>query len=149
MELKTIGVVRDAEQHPAKSAMDSIRSALDRAGLALSARYAEPGKPAVYALVLPDDCNPGMLETLLWKSVVDMPAAGCVEEYLDCAERYSGEPIQRRDKARAHAFLATRPLPHVSVGVAAQKGYWDFGHDAFAGVRAFLEKVAAQPDGGR
>ncbi len=103
----------------------------------------------MYALVLPDDCNQGMLETLLWESVADKPEAGCIEEYLDCAERCSGESIQRRDKARAHAFLATRPLPHVSVGVAAQKGYWDFDHPAFAGVRAFLKQVAAQANGGR
>ena len=45
------------------------------------------------------------------------------------------------DKARVHAWLATRPEPHVSVGFAAQKGYWDLDHAAFAGVREFLKAL--------
>lgn len=46
--------------------------------------------------------------------------------------------VQRRDKARAHAWLATQPLPHVSVGVAALRGYWNLDHQALDAARQFL-----------
>lgn len=39
-----------------------------------------------------------------------------------------------------HAYLATRDDPHVSVGVAARKGYWDLNHSALREVRSFLKE---------
>ena len=33
--------------------------------------------------------------------------------------------------------------PHVSVGVAAKKGVWDFEHAAFSNVREFLSRLGA------
>ena len=92
-------------------------------------------------MILPGDNQSGMLETLLCKSFKETPVDGCIDKFIDCARGLSDTEIQRLDKARAHAYLATRPLPHVSVGVAAQKGYWPFGHDVFADVRTFLRNL--------
>ena len=36
------------------------------------------------------------------------------------------------------AYLAGKPQPNVSVGVAARKGYWDPQHPVFSGLRRFL-----------
>ena len=52
------------------------------------------------------------------------------------------QSVQHPEKARAHAYLTTMPHPHASVGVAAQKGYWNFDHEAFEGVRRFLMSLA-------
>ena len=35
----------------------------------------------------------------------------------------------------------TKSDPHVSVGVAAQRGYWNLEHPAFGGVRLFLQSL--------
>ena len=41
-------------------------------------------------------------------------------------------------------YLATKPPPHVSVGVAAQKGCWKLDHAALDGVRGFLTSLEAR-----
>ena len=72
-------------------------------------------------MILPGDDQSGMLETLLCKSFEESPVDACIDEFIACARELPDTKIQRLDKARAHAYLATRPLPHVSVGVAAEK----------------------------
>ena len=144
--VERIGLVRDADDSAA-SAFQSVQSALAKAGLPHPSRPGElaAGPPIVGVWIMPDGKNPGMLETLLWESVGDPALRGCVEDFLRCAEA-AGQSIARPDKARAHAFVATRRRPEVSVGVAAQEGYWDFDHPAFDGLRAFLETVAGPED---
>lgn len=82
-----------------------------------------------------------MLETLLCRTFAGTEMDRCIDGFLQCAEE-SGSPIHRRDKSRAHAWLATRQDPHVSVGHAARKGYWNFDHEAFDGVRQYLRALA-------
>lgn len=120
---------------------------LDHANLPAPQRHDESAgeNPSVRVLVLPGDGRPGMLETLLCRTLTEHPVTRCVDDFLRCAEE-SGQHLQRRDKARAHAWLATQPLPHVSVGVAALKGYWDLDHRALEGVRRFLTALQGDAD---
>lgn len=138
----SIGIVRDADKNP-KGAFASVQSSLDNNRLPRPGRMGEQvaGPPSVAVAILPGGEKPGMLETLLWESVGDPAIRRCVEDFLRCAEE-AGQRIDRRDKTLAHAFLATRPDPHVSVGVAALKHYWNFDHPAFYGLRDFLRTVA-------
>ena len=139
-----IGVVRDAEKKPASDALASVRGALENAGLPAPSApdTITDGPPRVSVLVLPDGRTPGMLESLLGETVKGTPVADCIDEFLKCAERDGELEIKRPEKAFAHAFLATRPDPHVSVGHAAQRGYWDLDHPALEGVRSFLSDLA-------
>lgn len=140
--VSSIGVIRDAEESAA-NAFRSVQSSLRNAKLPVpaSARRRAGATPAVTVMILPDDNQSGMLETLLCKSFEEFPVNGCINEFIACARRILDTEIERLDKARAHAYLATRPRPHVSVGVAAHKGYWPFDHEAFADVRAFLRNL--------
>ena len=88
-----------------------------------------------------------MLESLLGETVRGTPVGDCIDEFLKCAERDGESEISRPEKAFAHAFLATRPDPHVSVGVAAQKGYWNLAHPVLDGVRSFLSALAPSSPG--
>ena len=97
----------------------------------------------MHVLIVPDGEEQGMLETLLYRSVADTPVNRCIEDFFRCVGNLPEVDIRRPDKARAQAYLATRPMPQVSVGVAAQRGYWPLNHEAFAGVRAFLKAVSA------
>ena len=149
-----IGIVRDAEggatephgggaaNNPAARAFQSVRGALEHVELPAPPGPMEPAgeSPTVRVFVLPGNDEPGMLETLLCRTFADTPEERCVETFLRCAKE-SGNPVERPDKARAHAWLATRRHPQVSVGVAAQKGYWDFDHQALDGVRQFLASL--------
>ena len=157
--VRMLGIVRDAETS-AQGAFQSVQSSLRNARLPVpvrpgeSARPGEPigAAPAVNVLILPGDGDHGMLETLLCRTFADTPVDRCIDDFFRCFETSeAGARIRNPDKARAHAFLATRKMPHVSVGVAAQKRYWgEFDHDAFRGIRRFLSSLqdGVPPDGG-
>ena len=80
-------------------------------------------------------------KTTLLEAIFLLVGAANARMAFQCAEE-AGDSIDRPDKARARAYLAMKPDQHVSVGVAARKGYWNFDHDAFDGVRGFLTSLA-------
>ena len=138
----SIGIVRDAEES-AEAARQSVESSVRNAGLPAPGDAEAGSTPAVHVLILPDGEEPGMLETLLCQTFASDPVNDCIDEYFDCVRLLPGVEFRRPDKARAQAFLATRPSPGVSVGVAAKKDYWCLDHEAFAGVRSFLTALSA------
>lgn len=140
--VRRMGIVRDAETS-ATSAFESVQSALRNASLAVPDQPAKlvPGKPNVGVLVLPGGADSGMLETLLCKTFAGTPVDRCVDELFACVKPLLPSELKRPEKARCRVWLATKPEPHLSVGVAAKRGYWELGHPALAGVRAFLKAL--------
>jgi len=140
--VESLGVARDAEE-TAEGAFESVRHGLENAGLPMPEVVGESasgaGSPTVAVFILGGDG--GMLETLLNRTVAEEPEQECVDLFLKCVEGVSGAPIGRPQKARAHAWIATRDHPEVSVGVAAQKGYWRLEHPALEELRSFLERL--------
>ena len=163
-QVKSIGIIRDAERsadatrteaseaypqppgspttRAAAAAFQSVCTALRNAGLSvpMSPVRQSVSDPTVSVLILPGEGNDGMLETLLCETFANTREDRCISDFLKCVET-PAESTQY-DKARAHAYLATKPKPHVSVGVAAQKGYWNFDHDAFADASWFLRSLS-------
>jgi hypothetical protein len=92
-------------------------------------------------LLLPDGSTPGTLETLCLRAVSANPIVVCVEEYLQCVERGLGSVPGHRDKARVHAFLASRERPELRVGEAADAGYWPWDDPCFDHVKHFLRSL--------
>ena len=138
-KVQGIGIVRDAEGD-ANGAFESVRSSLRNVGLPVPSQPAVRSGvgPTAAVLILPGNGRDGMLETLLWESLRDAPERRCVDEFLRCVTDSRSAPVRNPDKARTFAYLAAGEEPRHSVGVAAQRGHWDFCHDAFAGVRQFL-----------
>lgn len=136
--VRRIGIVRDADKC-AQSAFDSVLSSLRQAGLPQPAQLgARSGdRPDVSVFVMPDNKLPGTLETLLQDTFKCTPIDRYIDKYFTRVQRLPGIELHPY-KARVHAWLATRPEPHVSVGYAAKKGYWDMGHQALKGIREFL-----------
>ncbi len=142
--VQSIGIVRDAETS-AERAFQSVQSSLERVRLPVPDSPAERTgtSPAVTVLILPGENRQGMLETLLCESFADNPVEGCIDDFFKCVESLPDVSIERSDKARAHAYLTTKPNPHFSVGVAAKNDYWDLNHSVFSTVRDFLQTIAA------
>ena len=136
--VQSVGIVRDAETS-AQDALQSVQSSLSNARLPMPNQPG--GSPAVTVLILPGDNRPGMLETLLNETFANTPEEACINAFFECVEDASGVSIQRPHKARAQAYLATKPEPHLSVGVAAKRDYWDLDHDVFSRVRQFLRDL--------
>ena len=141
--VQSLGIVRDAETS-AVGAFQSVQSSLSTAALPVPDSPAERTgtSPAVTVLILPGDNRQGMLETLLCESFADDPVEDCINDFFKCVESLPDVSIERSDKARAHAYLTTKPNPHFSVGVAAKNDYWDLKHSVFSTVRDFLQMIA-------
>ena len=141
--VQSLGIVRD-EETSAGGAFQSVQSALSKAALPVPNRPAErtDTSPAVTVLILPGDDRQGMLETLLCESFADTSVDHCIDDFFKCVESLPDMSIDRPDKARAHAYLTTKPNPHFSVGVAAKSDYWDLDHSVFSTVRDFLQMIA-------
>ncbi len=140
--VQSIGIVRDAETS-AQAAFQSVRSSLENAGLPVpnqpERRFS--GSPAVTVLILPGDNRPGMLETLLNETFANTPEEACINAFFECVEAVPTVSINNPDKARAYAYLTTKPNPHHSVGMAAKQSYWDLNHPVFDQVRQFLRAL--------
>lgn len=154
--VRTIGIVRDADES-ADAAFQSVQTSLGNANDAIRSSGVEfpvpdrpeelvGGRPALSVLILPGKGQEGMLETLLCRTFAGDDVDHCIDRFFRCAEE-SGTRIGRRDKARARAYLATTPDPHLSVGVAAKRDRWKLDHGAFDGVRSFLTSL--EPNGTR
>lgn len=145
----SLGIVRDAERSAPsafQSVQDSIKNInnnIDDVNLAVPTKAGEreSGNPSVSVLVLPDESSPGMLETLICRTFEGSEVDRCIDDFFACAAASPNVSINNPDKARAFAFLTTKPNPHHSVGIAAHQGIWNLNHEAFEGVRDFLQAL--------
>ncbi len=137
--VRSIGIVRDAERSE-PAAFQSVQSSLRNAGLPVPSRIGAPSAdlPAVTVLVLPGGGRPGMLETILSDTLVGRKVNRCIDDFFECVAALPDVAIGNPHKARAYAYLATKPDSHHSVGVAAKAGAWDLAHPVFDDVREFL-----------
>ena len=137
----SMGVIADADNSP-QAAFASLCGGLRQGGLAVPERPGEWAgeRPRVGVFLQPRQGQAGMLETLLNEAVMTDEAFACIDPFLECVRGLRAPP-KNLTKARAQAYLASREEPGLSIGVAAQKGYWNFEHPAYAEVKAFLKTL--------
>lgn len=144
----SIGIARDCEADP-HAAFESVKSALGNAGLPQPRRVGElaSGPPQTVVILLPDADSPGMLETLLWRSLANQadPAAPCVEEFLDCIDVQTGAVAANLDKSRVHAFIASKPRPYLLLGQAVRAGYFPLAAPDFDPLKKILCELVPPP----
>ena len=142
----SLGIVQDSERRREEDAFKSVADAVGATGLPVPRATGADGITGdglgVGVMILPGAGESGMLESLLAKSLTGDPVSHCIEAFMTCSMEQTSMAIRRPEKMFVHAFLATRPDPHVSVGVAAKKGYWNFEHPAFEEIRRFLSALA-------
>ena len=141
--VKSIGIIRDAEKD-ATAAFASVRDSLRHIGLPVPTDIGQPSgeNPAVAVLILPGEDPAGMLETLLCDTFSDEDVSVCIDTFFTCINELRGTAVHCPHKARARAFLLTKPDPHLSIGNAARRGYWNLDHPALRPLHAFLHNVA-------
>jgi hypothetical protein len=143
--VSSIGIVRDADSNP-QQAFASIQDALRRAGLPFPEQPEVPqgNGRSVTVLLLPDAESTGELETLLLRAVVDDPAIPCVDHYFECIQAKANPPAEvSMDKARLHAFLASKPEPGLPTGTAARASYLKLDSHVYNHVRRFIETLSS------
>jgi len=144
-----VAVVRDADLTDAASgttaanaALDAVRGALANAGLAAPPAHGVfcPGPPKTGIFIMPDGVADGALETLCVTALSTKPEYACITAFFQCMAAHGFQPKQI-DKARVHAWLASRPEPDRHIGSAARAGYWDWVNTAFDGLWNFLAQM--------
>ena len=137
-QLQALALVRDAD--------DNFTSAFQSACSALrGADFEAPTEPEVSCgtdprvgvFLIPGKNQTGMLETLCMASVVDDPSLPCIDDYIDCVKQ-SGLTLGPLDKVRAYTFLAAREKPGLRLSIALEARYWNFDHQVFDALKAFL-----------
>jgi len=142
--VKSIGVIRDADEDPA-AAFASVSQALRENGLSAPDSYGcrSTETPITCIMILPDGINSqGMLESLCLRAIKDDPAMPCMNKYFDCLHGLG--IFQRKvdeDKAKVHAYLASREKPDKRLGESAMASYWPFVSEVFDNVKRFLFEI--------
>lgn len=145
--VESLGIIRDAD-NSAENAFRSVQSSIADSGLpvppSLTNRRAVANEGdawmplMVSVFILPDNKNPGELETLLCRTL-DSDIAKCIDNFMKCAGRTAtGEPPSKPDKARVAAYIAVQKKAPHSLAVSAQQGVWDFDHDELSSIGEFL-----------
>ncbi len=140
-----LGVTMDADDDY-QGAVDEIKQAFGANGFAVPDQELTlaGSTPETVFMVFPGGGREGMIEDLCLESVAGDAAISCVDDYMACLRIHDIEISEKRlSKARAHAFLASRPEPDKSIGEAAQAGYWHLNrgtafHDARRLVRLLV-----------
>ena len=140
-DVDVLVVVRDADDDP-DAAFDSVRNVLLHQRLEPPERINQfsDGNPRIGVFIMPGNSDTGMLEDLCLKTVGEHPAMECVNAFIDCASGLNNPP-KIMAKAKAQVFLAAMPKIVNSVGVGAQRGYWNLDSDELDNLRSFIDNL--------
>ncbi|GEM_PF-2440683 len=122
--VRRIAIIRDADLS-AEQAFQSVSNALQSESLPVPDRPGhfatdETGMITVGIFVTPDNKRSGCLESLLVDIIKSRNLRSCVDEFFKCADKPS------RPKQYMLALLSLMEEYCNSIGLAAQKGYFDF-----------------------
>ncbi|NIA03553.1 MAG: hypothetical protein GWP12_03340 [Nitrospirae bacterium] len=138
-DIETLAIIQDADVN-AEAAFESIRNILKKESLKPPNQVYQfsNGTPKIGIFIMPGNSDAGMLEDLCLNTVKDHSAMACTESFIDCVSKLE-KPPKNIAKAKAQAFLAAMPEIANSVGVGAQKGYWDFNSEELTDLKSFIE----------
>ena len=148
--VESLGIIRDADNF-AENAFRSVQTSIADSGLPVPpsltnrravANEGDAWRPlTISVFILPDNENPGELETLLCRTL-DSDIAKCIDNFMKCAEETAtGESPSKPDKARVAAYIAVQKKAPHSPAVSARQGVWDFDHNVLSSVRRFLREL--------
>ena len=139
--VESFAVIRDANAD-ANAAFTSIKNILQKQNLnppSQMNKFVNNGlKLGIF--IMPGNSAEGMLEDLCLRTVQHHPKMSCINEFMDCILKFE-EPPKNVAKAKAQSYLAAMPIIANSVGIGAQKGYWDFDSNELDELKLFLENL--------
>lgn len=146
-KVKSIGITRDADNDK-QAAVESIKHQLGIHRLPVPKGHSnmvEKNGMKVGIYVLPGNAESGMLENLVLNAATDQDVLNCSDAYIKnlCATLEQKGKADRTPnnihKARAHAYLAGMKKLVSSVGLAANKGYFNFDSPELLELKTFLK----------
>lgn len=135
-----LAIIRDKD---GDEAFKSISNIVTNAGLKSPTKQStfSDGNPKVGIFIMPGETIEGtMLEDLCLKTVENHDAMKCVNDFVSCVSEMDIKP-KNLSKTKAQTFLAAQVEIANSVGVGAQKSYWDFESTALEELKQFLNNL--------
>jgi hypothetical protein len=131
-KLTHLGIIRDQDQDNAAESIQNLLRDMGFDPLPSSAGVLTDGHPRVGYWIVPR-----CLENLCLETVRNHPEMDCVNQYFDCL---SGKSIRpgNRPKAESLVYLAAQPETVNSIGLAAEKSYWNLNSPTLDGLKSFL-----------
>jgi len=134
-------VVRDRN---GDDAFDSVANILERkmdfSNVPSQSGKFSGGYPKIGIFIMPGEIEGRMLEDLCLKIVEKHPAMECVNDFASCVSKLESTP-KNLSKTKVQAFLASQPEVANTIGLGAQKGYWDFNSPCLTELKQFLENL--------
>jgi hypothetical protein len=136
-QVKKIAIFRDTDNENQDDIFRSLCDALQRANLPCPDRLFTYtlSTPTVGIFLFPGSGTNGMLEDLCLSSLKEEKILSCMETYFRCCNHVP----KKLSKAKILLFLAVHDDIVNSLGLAAQKNYWDFNHSCFDEIKEFLK----------
>ncbi len=145
-KVRSLAVIQDADES-AEQAFQSIQSVLKNndmkspdkmGGFVLSS-------PKVGVFIVPDGKSKGNLESLCLSTVKSKDMIKCIDSFIDCIKQNSNNSNynfpKNTYKARCRAFLSAMEEDTPSLGVAAEKDYWDLDSEKLEPLLIFLKQL--------
>jgi hypothetical protein len=141
-QVRSVGIVCDAEGN-AQGRFQSVTDSLGAAGFPVPPDPLVPvqGPPKIVVLINPHEAPAGSLDDVCAESARDDAAMPCVDAFISCLAQAGVPAPHNQAKTRAHAFIASRDRPNVSLGIALLRGYFPLAHAAFEPVRRLLRAL--------
>lgn len=148
-KVSSLAVIQDADKN-ADAAFKRVCSVLQKNNLN------PPNKPALFTsnalrvgvFIISGENNQGMLESLCLSTMESKGLKECIDSFMECVKKTSSsnedtgyKKPKNLHKARCRAFLAAMEDDTPSLGVAAQKGYWNFSSDKMKPLLDFLKNL--------
>jgi hypothetical protein len=147
MKINKLAFIRDAEDKKADSGFLSICDALKSLEVpqpnSIDTVFNQNNKK-VGIFIMPNNLNEGMLENLCLESISSDPIEKCINDFINCSAEYldsSNHLKYNEPKSRVQIYLASKTPIVNSLGLGAQKGYWNFKHQCFTKISDFLRNV--------
>ena len=140
-KLKSLAIIHDADNN-IQGSFDRICKVLRNNELPNPKQPSSftSNSPKIGIFIIPDGKNAGNLESLCL-STVNSNTIQCIDPFMDCMKNKGYPEPKSPHKARCRAFLSAMKEDTPSLGVAAQKGYWDFDSKKLEPLINFLKQL--------
>lgn len=146
-----IGFFLDAEQNPAKSRVDSVRTILQELSLIpksvniIAGKLVKSGKYKFALFVSPDNNGPGCIENIVLNEIATTKLAPCIDGFRHCISQMSDGSAHVKTLVQAYIGILSPAL--CGTGRGFDSGNLDVMHDAYQEIRkVFEELVQDSPD---
>ena len=142
----SLAIIHDADTD-AERAFQSICSVLKNNGMETPDRISSfvSNSPKIGVFIIPDGKNEGKLESLCLSTVKSEDLIECIDSFMKCIEKNlkdSDYKIPKNiHKAKCRAFLSAMEADTPSLGIAAEKGYWNFDSEKLKPLLDFLKQL--------